>query len=112
MTGHYLESIEGKLKALESALTMDAEKAFSIPLLRKDLETIRQVTNQRLEDLRASIERGAESNRWMIGIAITLALGLVGIVVNLYMQRKGQESGTLGLCRICASGPQKMTDYG
>ena len=76
------------MKALESALTMDAEKAFSIPLLRKDLETIRQVTNQRLEDLRTSIERGAESNRWMIGIAITLAIGLFGFVGNLYMQRK------------------------
>lgn len=81
-----LERLNGRIEKLEVAIENDVDKALSVPLLRKDFETIRASLIRQEENSAKQIDRIYDQNKWFIGLMVTIALGLVGLAVSNFMQ--------------------------
>jgi hypothetical protein len=83
-------NIENQIKALADALGQTPDKALSVPLLRKDLENLKETNHRDLEVVEAEVNRVYDQNKWFIGIMATIALSLFGVAIsNIVQARKG-----------------------
>jgi len=80
--------IDGKLAALESALTLDPAKALAIPILRKDLESAEENLRSELLQTKSEINRIYDQNKWFLGLMFTMALSVLGMAVSSFVSRK------------------------
>lgn len=81
-------SLERRMTALEAAIVSDPEKALAVPVLRKDLDNATSTMQIQLTDLRLRIEQTYEIYKWLIGLLITVVIGVLGMVVNTWLGRK------------------------
>jgi hypothetical protein len=88
-----VQSSAARIQTLEKGLLDSPEKALSVPLLRRDLENIKQAYKEDLETLVRSTDRVYDQNKWFIGLMFTMAIGLVGLAVSNFVQgrRKPEE---------------------
>jgi hypothetical protein len=85
-----VSNIENQIKALADALGQTPDKALSVPLLRKDLENLKESNHRDLEVVESEVNRVYDQNKWFIGLMATIALSLLGVAVsNLIQARKG-----------------------
>lgn len=80
--------IDGKLAALESALTLDPAKALAIPILRKDLDNAEENIRAELLQTKSEIDRIYDQNKWFLGLMFTMALSVLGMAVSSFVSRK------------------------
>lgn len=81
-------TIDTKLSSLESALTLNPEKALAIPILRKDLDNAEKSIRAELRQTNSEIDRIYDQNKWFIGLMLTMALSVIGIAVSSFVGRK------------------------
>lgn len=82
-----LNSIQGRLKALEDALTVNPAKALSVPILRKDLDNAEKNLRAELLQTRSEIDRMYDQNKWFIGLMFTIALSVLGMAASSFFNR-------------------------
>ncbi|WP_158652677.1 type I restriction enzyme HsdR N-terminal domain-containing protein [Vibrio campbellii] len=82
-----LDNLQGKLKALEDALTVNPAKALSMPILRKDLDNTEKSLRSELLQTRSEIDRMYDQNKWFIGLMFTIALSVLGIAISSFFNR-------------------------
>ena len=80
--------IDGKLSALEAALTLNPEKALAIPILRKDLDNVKQSIHSELRQTKSEIDRIYDQNKWFLGLMFTMALSVLGMAISSFIGRK------------------------
>jgi hypothetical protein len=80
--------IQGKLAALEAALTLDPAKALAIPILRKDLDNTEKNLRAELLQTKSEIDRIYDQNKWFLGLMFTMALSVLGMAVSSFVSRK------------------------
>jgi hypothetical protein len=77
-----------RLELLEEGLLNSPEKALSVPLLRKDLESLKErFVAESLETTR-SVDRMYDQNKWFIGLMFTMAIGLMGLAISNFIQAR------------------------
>lgn len=81
-------AVNGKLAALESALTVDPAKALAVPILRKDLDNTREAFKSDLAQARSEIAQVYDLNKWFIGLMITIAISVLGLAFSSFIGRK------------------------
>jgi cell division protein FtsB len=79
-------SLENHMEALDAALGQSPEKAVAVLVLRKDLDNLKDSYRQDLGSTQAEINRPYDQNKWFIGLMFTMALGVVGLAVNNFLQ--------------------------
>ena len=83
------KSLDTRLKALENALTVDASKALSVPLMRKDLDTFQETAKTDTVLVQNEINRLFGLVQWFIGIMFTILVGFFGLAVtNMLLRAK------------------------
>jgi cell division protein FtsL len=80
--------IQGKLAALEAALTLDPAKALAIPILRKDLDNTEKNLRAELLQTKSEIDHIYDQNKWFLGLMFTMALSVLGMAVSSFVSRK------------------------
>jgi hypothetical protein len=81
-----LDSIQAQVRILDDALGQSPDKSLAIPLLRKDLDNLRDSSRRDLDATHAEINRVYDQNKWFIGLMFTLALGLLSLGVSNFLK--------------------------
>ncbi len=85
------ESLNQRLESLESALLEDPAKAVSLPLLQRDVTSLRDAHDSEAQSLRNEIDRVYDQNKWFIGLMFTMALSILGLAVGNLFQGSGRR---------------------
>ena len=80
--GERLSKLEQEIRSLRELLFDNPEATVTIPLIKKDVESLAREN----EALRRELDRQSSSTRWFLGILITLSVGLLGLVVNIFLK--------------------------
>lgn len=83
-----VNSLQDQVKALNEAIVESPEKALAVPLLRKDLENMKENSQKDLSTTQLEIERVYDQNRWFIGLVFSMAVGLLTLAVSNILQLK------------------------
>ena len=87
-----VEAFAARIQTLENGLFANPEKALSVPLLRNDLENLKQAYKNDIETMVRNTDRVYDQNKWFIGLMFTMAIGLIGLAVSNFFQiRKKPE---------------------
>lgn len=86
-----LSKIEERQAALEAAILSSPEKALAVPLLRRDVEQIRDATSAADANVVASVDRVYDLVKWLAG---GVAAGLISLFATVFMMRKKPDSVT------------------
>jgi hypothetical protein len=81
-----LGSARSELRHLTDAVGESPEKALALPLLRKDMDNLRDSYRRELDATQVEINRVYDQNKWFIGLMITMTLALVGLAVSNFLQ--------------------------
>lgn len=86
LTSRVLE-LDKRITSLEAAIQANPEKALAVPILRKDIDHISESTKSQVSDLKARIEQTYEIYKWLIGLLITVVIGVLGLILNTWLGR-------------------------
>jgi hypothetical protein len=85
-------AFDQRLGKMEAAIVENPTKALSVPLLRKDVDTLNQTFAQGLEATRKEIDRIYDLNKWFIGLMGTMAIGILGLAIGNFYQAKKDKT--------------------
>lgn len=77
-----LNKVEQEIRSLRELLFDNPEAAVTIPLIKKDVESLSRDN----EALRRELDRQSASTKWFLGILITLSVGLLGLAVSILLK--------------------------
>ncbi|GGE98311.1 hypothetical protein [Sphingomonas prati] len=81
-----LNSVTQRQDRLEQAIQSNPEKALSMPLMRRDIDNMRDNNTQSLAAIKASVDQVYDLTKWLLG---TLAVGVFSLAIANFFQRKG-----------------------
>ena len=85
-----LDAIEAEQSRLSAIISESPEKAVAIPLLRRDIDDVKDNQTQVADALKREIDRVYDLNKWIIG---GLAVGVLGILVrDIFRERASAKS--------------------
>ena len=79
------KTLQKKIDGFESILNNSPEKSMALPLMRKDIDSLERAIKASSEYSDKQLERFINLFYWICG---TLALGIVGLCVGLFMNSK------------------------
>lgn len=82
-----IKRLNQRTTTLERGILDSPEKALSLPLLRRDFENLTTNHQKDFQTTNHSIDRVYDQNRWFIGIMAPIAVTLIGLGINTYIQR-------------------------
>ncbi len=77
--------LQKKIDGLENILNTSSEKSMALPLMRKDIDSLEKLIKASNEYSDKQLERFINLFYWICG---TLALGIAGLCVGLFMSTK------------------------
>lgn len=80
-----LDDISKRQAVLERAILNSPEKAIALPLLKRDIESVRDNNNQALLSIKASVDQVYDLSKWLFG---TVVLTVISVLVTAYFSRK------------------------
>ena len=80
-----LDQIEQRQERLERIIVEDPNKALELPLLRRDIEAVKENEEVSSEATRRSVEQVYDLSKWLIG---AIALAVLSLAVNTFLRRK------------------------
>jgi len=85
-----IKRLEKRLLVLEESVSLNPEKALSIPLLRKDVLILEKSVSNDVSMLKREVDRVYDQGKWFIGLMVTMLLTIIGLAVStLVSTRKG-----------------------
>jgi hypothetical protein len=83
-----VDSLGGRLKALEDALIESPSKSLAIPLLKINLDNLKENELKDTQTIRNEINTIYDQNKWFIGLMFTLAIGMLSLAVSNFLPKK------------------------
>ena len=83
-----VSDLEKTISTIETAIVDSPERAMSIPILRRDLDSLRTDVRSDLVGTKQEIDRVYDLSKWFIGLMATMAIGILGLAVgNLFKSK-------------------------
>ena len=80
--GVRVDKLESGLKELKELLFGNPEVSVTIPLIKRDIESLKEYN----ERLREEMGRMNDFTKWFIGIMITMSIGLFGLAISILLK--------------------------
>jgi len=87
-----LKNIDERLAAIDAVIIENPTKALSIPLLRQDLDNVKDDYEADRAAVSKEIDRIYDQNKWFIGLMFTMAFGIISLALSSFLQSKKTES--------------------
>jgi len=82
-------TLKSDISKLSEVILDNPEKVLSVPLLRKDMSSLKESYRDDLAGIRQEVYRVYDLNKWFIGLMFTMAIGLFGLAIsNLFQSRR------------------------
>ena len=86
-----LDSVKKSVESVNSAIIESPEKALALPLLRRDVEALRNSQASEILSLRGELGRLYDLDKWLIGLMGGVSMGLLGLgAANLLQVRRSE----------------------
>jgi len=72
---------------LEEVILDNPSKALELPLIRKDVDSIRERNQADVVAVRQDVDRVYDQNKWFLGLVGTMALGTLTLVVTSFFKK-------------------------
>lgn len=82
----------GIIKTIENAIVDSPERAMSIPILRKDMDSLQKGIADDVASLRTEIERIYDLGKWFLGLIASMTISILLLAVAEF--RKNKTSST------------------
>lgn len=83
--------LQTKVSSIEQIVLDNPSKALGIPLLRRDLDNLKESQNSNYISMRQEIERIYDLNKWFIGLMFTIAISILGLAISNIFKGKEKE---------------------
>ncbi|MEC3947583.1 hypothetical protein [Sphingobium sp. HWE2-09] len=80
-----ISEIEKRQAALDNIILDNPSKALELPLLKRDVETVRQSNEQSITAIRQSVDQIYDLNKWLLG---SMAVGVICLALSHFFRRK------------------------
>jgi hypothetical protein len=80
--------IERRQQALERIFTPNPMRSLELPLLRRDIEAVRDSNAQAMEAMRRSVEQVYDLSKWLIGAVL---LGLLSLLASHFLPKRERK---------------------
>jgi hypothetical protein len=80
-----LEAIERRQSQVEQVILNNPEKALSMPLMRRDIENLRDNNTQSLSAIKQSVDQIYDLTKWLLG---ALAVGVFSLAIANFFTKK------------------------
>jgi hypothetical protein len=87
-----IRQVDARLGVIERGLVDTPEKALSVPMMRRDLVALERSSETQISSIRDDVARLYTLMLWLIGIIVTISLGLVGLIFALGRAKKDDAS--------------------
>jgi hypothetical protein len=77
-----------RLDILDAAIVENPTRALSVPLLRRDLDTLKSEYLKDIDSSGKQIDRIYDQNKWFIGLMFSMAVGLIGLAISNFIQAR------------------------
>lgn len=81
-----MTEIEYRQARIEKAISNDPARALEIPLLRRDIDGLKEANGQAIGAVKASVDQVYDLSKWLFG---ALVIGVFSLAVSNYLTRKG-----------------------
>lgn len=75
-----------RLASLEGAILTNAEKALAIPLIRKDIDSLKEAQQTNIAASKQDIDRIYDQSKF-IGLMITSAIGIIALAISNFFKK-------------------------
>ena len=82
-----LANLERKLGTIEQTIMDDPTKALQLPLLRRDLEAVKETTLQANATTKQSVDQIYDLNKWLLG---SMAVGVILLALSHFFRKRGE----------------------
>jgi hypothetical protein len=89
--GAIVNDLKGKLSNIEQAIINDPAKSLAIPLLKRDLDSLRDSSNSHSQSTKQEIERIYDMIKWFVGLMFTMTLGVITLAVSNFFKPKDSK---------------------
>lgn len=80
-----LDALEKRQASLEEAIMSNPEKALTVPLMRRDLDNMRDSNAQSLTAVKQSVDQVYDLTKWLLG---ALAIGVLSLAIANFLTKK------------------------
>jgi hypothetical protein len=80
-------ALGSRLDRLENAVRDDPAKALELPLIRRDIDALKEHRTQDVDALRQELARVYDLNKWFIGLMATMAIGMLTLAISNFLRR-------------------------
>ncbi len=87
-----LDSMNSRILSMEEAILENPAKALELTLLKRDMEDLKKSYQDSLESTAIQIDRIYDFNKWLIGLMLPMAVGVVALVVNNFLPGSSEKS--------------------
>ncbi len=77
-----IAQLESKFSSLRTLIFDNPDQAITIPLIKKDIDGIKS----EIERINTQIGWLSSYNKWLIGVMITLAVGVLGLALSIILK--------------------------
>jgi len=80
-----VDDVERRQQRLEQAILNSPEKALSMPLIRRDIDNMREANTQNLSAIKQSVDQIYDLTKWLLG---ALAVGVLSLAIANFFTKK------------------------
>lgn len=80
-----LDAVERRQTQLEQAIMSSPEKALAMPLMRRDIDNMKDSNVQNLAAIKQSVDQIYDLTKWLLG---ALAIGVLSLAIANFLGRK------------------------
>jgi hypothetical protein len=81
-----VDLIQTQVKMLNDAIGQSPDRVLSVPLLKKDVDNLRETYRHDLDSTQAEINRVSDQNKWFIGLLVTISISAFGLALSSFKQ--------------------------
>lgn len=80
--------LENAVQNLNKVILEDPEKAVSIPLLKSDIEHLKEQNQNDIKVMREEIAKAYDTNKWIIGLVSTMLVSIIALNISNLLAKK------------------------
>jgi hypothetical protein len=79
---------EKRLAAMEGVILDNPQKALALPLMKKDIDSLKETRQTDTAASRQEIDRVYDQTKWFIGLMITSAIGIIALAISSFYTKR------------------------
>jgi hypothetical protein len=86
--------LQESVSDMQRLIVDNPSKALAVPLMRKDLDSLKENNQAEMASIRKDVDRIYDLNKWLVGLMFTMALGVLTLAISNFWKSKEKAAET------------------